>query len=155
MFYKLLKKYGSVKLTVMLTALFCLLSLGFTWALMSIFEGAVSKAALFISVAAPMVMAPLPTAMFSDLVLKLARAEKDLHEKNRVLEKALQEVKELSGLLPICASCKKIRDGQGYWSQLETYIEKHSKAQFSHGLCDACLKEMYGSQGWYKKISGD
>ena len=56
------------------------------------------------------------------------------------LEKALANVKLLSGLIPICAGCKKIRDDQGYWSQVESYIQKHSEAKFTHGLCPECSK---------------
>jgi hypothetical protein len=59
------------------------------------------------------------------------------------LQKTLAEVKTLTGLLPICAQCKKIRDDKGYWNQLETYISNHSKAIFSHGLCPACAKNLY------------
>lgn len=59
------------------------------------------------------------------------------------LEKALAEVETLSGLLPICASCKKIRDDQGYWNQIEVYIQKHSRTQFSHGICPDCLEKLY------------
>ncbi len=57
------------------------------------------------------------------------------------LQKALREVKTLSGLLPICASCKKIRNDQGYWSKIETYISQHTDARFTHGLCPDCLKQ--------------
>ena len=53
------------------------------------------------------------------------------------------EVKTLSGLLPICASCKKVRDDRGYWSQIETYVSQHSQAEFSHGLCPDCLQRLY------------
>ncbi|MBU1068915.1 PAS domain S-box protein [Myxococcota bacterium] len=59
------------------------------------------------------------------------------------LTQALSEVKKLSGLLPICANCKKIRDDQGYWSQVETYIGKHTNAQFSHGICPDCAAQLY------------
>lgn len=59
------------------------------------------------------------------------------------LEDALQEVKKLSGLLPICSSCKNIRDDKGYWQQLEKYIGDHSEAQFSHGMCPDCAKKLY------------
>ncbi len=59
------------------------------------------------------------------------------------LEKALEEVKALSGLLPICSACKKIRDDQGYWNQIETYIHQHSEARFSHGICPECMAELY------------
>jgi len=66
-----------------------------------------------------------------------------LIEKNRELEEALGKVKQLSGLLPICASCKKIRDDKGYWNQIESYIKEHSEAEFSHGICPECLKKLY------------
>lgn len=56
------------------------------------------------------------------------------------LQKAASEIKSLRGIIPICASCKKIRDDQGYWNQLETYLHEHSEAEFSHGLCPDCLK---------------
>jgi hypothetical protein len=63
--------------------------------------------------------------------------------KNRELEEALSRVKLLSGLLPICASCKKIRDDKGYWNQIESYIREHSEAEFSHGICPECIKKLY------------
>jgi hypothetical protein len=62
---------------------------------------------------------------------------------NEELTEALAEVKTLSGFLPICASCKKIRDDSGYWNQIETYIKKHSMAEFSHGICPDCAEKMY------------
>ncbi len=59
------------------------------------------------------------------------------------LQKAMQEVKVLSGFLPICASCKKIRDDTGYWRQIEEYISRHSNALFSHGICPECTQKLY------------
>lgn len=59
------------------------------------------------------------------------------------LQKALHEVRTLSGLLPICSSCKKIRDDKGYWNNLELYISAHSEAEFSHGLCPDCAQRLY------------
>jgi PAS domain S-box-containing protein len=59
------------------------------------------------------------------------------------LQDALANVKALSGLLPICASCKKIRDDKGYWSQVESYIQTHSEATFTHGICPDCVKKLY------------
>lgn len=59
------------------------------------------------------------------------------------LQDALTKVKQLSGLLPICASCKKIRNDKGYWEQIEKYLRKHSEAEFSHGICPACAKQLY------------
>ena len=69
--------------------------------------------------------------------------EHRVKERTRELEKALAEVKTLSGMLPICASCKKIRDDQGYWEKIETYISQHSGATFSHGICPECLEQLY------------
>ncbi|MFQ5575485.1 MAG: ANTAR domain-containing response regulator [Anaerolineae bacterium] len=68
---------------------------------------------------------------------------KELRRLNRELKDALVKVKTLSGLLPICASCKKIRDDQGYWQQVEIYIRDHSEAEFSHGLCPDCARTLY------------
>ncbi|MBF9018990.1 MULTISPECIES: hypothetical protein [unclassified Oceanispirochaeta] len=67
------------------------------------------------------------------------------------LEQALSEIKTLKGIVPICAHCKKIRDDKGYWNFLESYIEKHSDASFSHGLCPECADELYENEDWYKK----
>jgi PAS domain S-box-containing protein len=61
----------------------------------------------------------------------------------RELEEALAKVKTLKGLLPICPSCKKIRDDQGYWHQVEIYIRDHSEAEFSHNICPDCLERLY------------
>jgi len=69
--------------------------------------------------------------------------ERELAEKNRDLEQALSEVKVLRGFIPICASCKKIRDDKGYWQQIETYIQERSEALFSHGICKDCMKKLY------------
>ena len=66
-----------------------------------------------------------------------------LENKNSELENALSRIKILSGLLPICASCKKIRDDSGYWSEVDSYITEHSEAIFSHGICPDCLKKLY------------
>jgi len=59
------------------------------------------------------------------------------------LQDALAKVNVLSGFLPICASCKKIRDDRGYWNQIESYIRDHSEAEFSHSICPACAKKLY------------
>ncbi len=58
------------------------------------------------------------------------------------MEEALAKIKTLRGLIPICTSCKKIRSDQGYWQQLEDYLVEHSEADFTHGLCPECLKQI-------------
>ncbi len=76
---------------------------------------------------------------------RILRLDQALREKNAELEVALSKVKLLSGLLPICAGCKKIRDDQGYWSQVECYVQKHSEATFTHGLCPDCMGKYFPS----------
>lgn len=86
------------------------------------------------------------TQLNDQLVQEVAERKKSEQEKERLiveLQQALAEVKKLSGLLPICASCKRIRDDQGYWRQIEGYISAHSEADFSHGICPKCAKELY------------
>ncbi len=65
------------------------------------------------------------------------------------LTKALDEVKTLQGILPICSHCKQIRDDKGYWNRIETYITDHSTAEFSHGMCPDCSDKLYGDDEWY------
>lgn len=81
-------------------------------------------------------------ARFEDL-MALRRLSAELQARNRRLQDALATVKTLSGLLPICAKCKKVRSDRGYWQQVETYIREHSEAEFSHGICPDCWKELY------------
>jgi len=63
--------------------------------------------------------------------------------KTQKLNEAMAEIKTLSGMLPICAKCKNIRDDKGYWKQLESYLSEHSDVQFTHSLCHDCVKELY------------
>ena len=74
-------------------------------------------------------------------VWQLLKREKELQQG---IQEALANVKTLSGLLPICANCKKIRNDKGYWDQIEGYIQKHSEAQFTHGICPECAEQLYG-----------
>ncbi len=71
------------------------------------------------------------------------RVEREKEELIRQLQQALSEVKTLRGFLPICANCNKIRDDEGYWQQIENYIEQHSDAVFSHGICPDCSESLY------------
>ncbi len=78
---------------------------------------------------------------FSITTLRQTIAEKDALILE--LQKAIGEIKTLRGILPICSHCKKIRDDKGYWNQIETYIQTHSEADFSHGVCDECMRKYY------------
>lgn len=75
---------------------------------------------------------------------------RDITER-RKMEEALNEVSALRVLIPICAQCKKVRDDKGFWHQVENYMEKHSAARFTHGLCEDCQKEIYGKEAWFKE----
>lgn len=68
------------------------------------------------------------------------------------LQDALANIKALRGLLPICANCKKIRDDEGYWNQIESYLSKHSDAEFTHSMCPECSEKFYGKEAWYQKL---
>lgn len=71
--------------------------------------------------------------------------------KNTQLEATLKEVRTLQGLIPICANCKKIRDDKGFWQKVEVYLEEHSNARFTHGLCEDCIQKLYGKEKWFKE----
>jgi PAS domain S-box-containing protein len=78
-------------------------------------------------------------------------AERENKRLIRDLQQALSEVKTLRGFLPICSSCKKIRDDKGLWNRIESYVQNHTEATFSHGMCPECMDSLYGDQAWYKK----
>ncbi len=77
------------------------------------------------------------------IVSALEMAEEEREKLIESLSSALDDVKTLRGIVPICASCKRIRDDAGYWSQVEQYVSKHTEAQFSHGICPECAKRLY------------
>jgi hypothetical protein len=79
----------------------------------------------------------------STLNSELINLTRELQRKNRALENAREKIKVLGGLLPICSSCKKIRDDEGYWNQIESYIRDHSEADFSHSICPDCARMLY------------
>jgi len=77
--------------------------------------------------------------------------ETKIEERTKELQKALSEVKSLSGFLPICSHCKKIRDDQGYWNSIEKYIYEHSEAELSHSICQECAKKYYPDMDLYEE----
>lgn len=104
------------------------------------------------------------TAVAAGLAHRLRVSQVQARERTLAsrVEEALAQIKILRGMLPICASCKKIRDDKGYWSQIEMYIQDHSEAEFSHGICPECMKRLYpdfferkGSNGASQPPAGD
>ena len=77
--------------------------------------------------------------------------EKKVEERTQDLQDSLEQVNVLSGFLPICSFCKKNRDDKGYWSQIESYIRKHSEAEFSHGICHECAEKHYLDMDLYSE----
>jgi two-component system CheB/CheR fusion protein len=82
----------------------------------------------------------------------------DITERKRTedaLQKAFDEIRTLRGIIPICAKCKQIRDDQGFWNHVEVYIQNHTDAEFSHGVCPECTKELYPEVELAPESSGD
>ncbi|MBF0500357.1 MAG: response regulator [Candidatus Riflebacteria bacterium] len=78
-----------------------------------------------------------------EMALYKSKTDKEKAQLTKELRTALEKVKTLSGLLPICCSCKKIRNDKGFWEQVEVYIRDHSEAEFTHSLCGECMKKLY------------
>jgi len=90
-------------------------------------------------------------AISFNAITRVLKAENLLRDKNNTLQKALDEIKTLQGILPICSFCKNIRNDQGYYEQIEGYIHKHSGVDFSHTICPSCMEKHYPEE--YKSIS--
>lgn len=120
-----------------------LFSVCFTSVALMIFQGYVDLLGIIISIAAPTLIFPFPARIFFTVFIRLHTAEEELLRKNAALEKALKEVKTLSGLLPVCCSCKKIRDDQGYWKEVEQFFCDRLDLQMSHGFCPECVVRLY------------
>lgn len=82
-----------------------------------------------------------------DVGLRLIEMQAILAGKIEELRQAIDQIKTLRGIVPICANCKKIRDDQGYWKQVEVYVRDHTEAEFSHSICPECKKELYPQLG--------
>jgi hypothetical protein len=80
---------------------------------------------------------------FDPLVIENVRLYELAQERADRLEKAYKEIKRLQGIIPICSACKKVRNDDGYWEQVEAYISDHSEALFSHGICPDCMARLY------------
>ena len=110
---------------------------GLTVGTMSIvFRGVITPDYMITGALAALITSLIVVIIILDLMEQMKK------EKER-LQEAIAKVKALSGLLPICASCKKIRDDRGYWNQIESYIREHSEADFTHGICPDCIERLY------------
>jgi hypothetical protein len=119
---------------------------------LSLLHTALREAAFFLGIYFSVVLSAI-IVFSSTLGSQVERHLRDISERKRVqeekekliaeLQAALSKVKLLSGMLPICANCKKIRDDKGYWKRIETYIRDHSEAEFSHSICPQCMERLY------------
>jgi AmiR/NasT family two-component response regulator len=96
-------------------------------------------------VGAYLVKPPSPREMERAITVAIARFGDlmELRRLNAELQQALDEIKTLRGIIPICASCKKIRDDEGFWQDVAFYIEAHTDAEFTHGICPDCARKLY------------
>jgi hypothetical protein len=143
MIKKSLNKYGITGTTTIISGLCILISVIITTTIWTLSGQSGLCLAIVVAIICPAALATPVTFFYSQLSESLDKSSQHLEMANKKLKVALSEVKELSGLLPICASCKNVRDDQGYWNQIETYIQHHSKAKFSHCVCPDCSKAMY------------
>jgi len=90
-----------------------------------------------------------------DYAIERKRCQEEREQMIGELQDALAEVKQLSGLLPICSSCKSIRDDQGYWQQLEKYLDEHAEVECTHGLCPQCARKLYPELYTYEHQKDD
>lgn len=139
----LTRRHGANAMVVYSTAVIVLLSLLVTSICLLLFQGYIDRLGIAICIVAPLLIFPWPARLFLVTFLQLQRIEEELRHRNRELEKALAEVKTLSGLLPLCCSCKKVRDDRGYWQELEKYFADHLDLRMSHGFCPDCLSRLY------------
>jgi preprotein translocase subunit YajC len=118
--------------SVCLAVLYALLILFFT-SESNIIIQALVRVAIFIGIA----------GVVTFLSTQRKRADEERKRLILELQETLDKVRMLSGLLPICASCKRIRNDKGYWEQIEIYIRDHSEAEFTHGICPECREKLY------------
>lgn len=90
-----------------------------------------------------LVIAVLVIGMLVAVIWRFVQLNRRVNEQAASLRGALGEIKELRGIIPICAGCKKIRNDEGYWDQVEIYIEQHTRAEFTHGICEECMPRLY------------
>lgn len=143
------QKYGTACTILIITIITTTLSVIITSLIWKFTKQHNFALAFIISCLCPVLITPPLVYSYTRLVMKLEENRNALQNKNKELEKALSEIKVLTGLLPICTTCKKIRDDQGYWNNLESYIHSRSEVQFSHGICPDCAKELYPEYNLY------
>jgi len=150
----LLNRYGVIKTTVFVSVTCIIVSLLITATFWEYFGLQNLGFVLLVAFLCPTFIAPPVIFALCHLTENIQKNKKELEtyknsletmveERTKELKKALDELKTLKGILPICSYCKMIRDDQGNWNEIDVYIRKHSEAEFTHGICPGCLKKHY------------
>ena len=144
MFRQLIRRLGKWWSSILLTGLGVLISFLITVsASLLLNEGRNLAFAVPVSLVVPAVVSFPVSYITCSLLVRLDKAERERAQLVAELQEALDNVQTLSGLLPICASCRRIRDDEGQWQPVEVYISDRSEADFSHGICPECAQELY------------
>ena len=137
----LVRRHGAARTTISVVAGIVASSVALTWFLsLAVLDMDRLDLALGIAFAAPLLLSPPVVWAFVTLVRTLDDAERDQRQLAEDLSRSLEELRTLRGLLPICASCKAVRDDTGYWHAVETFLREHSEARVSHSLCPDCVR---------------
>ena len=152
--YNLLRRLGPVKATILITGLAVLISVTVTvTALLLVYGNVAVLFSTILAILLPGTLSPAIAYLFFKLLGQVDQAQREREAVIVELQEALSNVKRLSGLLPICASCKKIRDDDGYWHQVEVYIHTHTEANFSHSICPDCTQKLYPSLRRHHRVN--
>ena len=142
--YNLLRRLGPVKATILITLIAVLISVTVTiTALLLVYGNVAILFSTMLAILLPGTISPAIAYLFFKLLAQVDQAKKEKEAVIVELQDALANIKLLSGLLPICASCKKIRDDGGYWHQVESYMHRHAGVEFSHSICPECRTKLY------------
>ncbi len=149
--HTLLRRLGPTKATLLITILAILVSVSITvTSILIVYDASVLPFGIVLSVLLPGTISPVIAYFFFRLLAQVERAQREREAAILELQEALANVKRLSGLLPICASCKNIRDDEDYWHQVEVYIHTHTEADFSHSICPDCTQKLYPTLRRYR-----
>ena len=133
---RLLEKFGVINFTLLTSLFVTLMSLILALIVNSLIQRPITYQTFILATT-------VPFAISMPLIYSHFRIAENLRFNNQELEKAMEEIKTLKGIIPICSHCKQIRDDKGFWNKVEEYIEHHSDAKFSHGVCPDCRTKHY------------
>lgn len=143
-FRKWLLELGPVRVTILLGGLCVAVSAVITRVLVAPFTTPdVMIYAVGVSVLVPALIAPVTIWALMRMLIEVESARARQSELLAELSQAYEEVRTLEGMLPICASCKDVRDDRGYWHQVENFVSHRSSVEFSHSICPDCVRELY------------